>query len=154
MHLLRVCASQSQHSGHPLHAPQVQLLQKESLAWRYWCRCQVSGLDHWRCWCPYPWCPQGWGKPSSPLFLCLLWMPSLQHCFFSPAAWQKGRKWERNARKKVNRLTSDVIHLIKSVNTPQKRVNLSLTPDSDTNWSTNCHLRGSSEELEKWKKAI
>lgn len=24
---------------------------------------------------------------------------------------------------------------------------LGLTPDSDTNWSTNCHFRGSSEEL-------
>lgn len=32
----------------------------------------------------------------------------------------------------------------------RKKVNLSLTPDSDTNWSTNCHLRGSSDELEKW----
>lgn len=30
----------------------------------------------------------------------------------------------------------------------RKKVNPSLTPDSDTNWSTNCHLRSSSDELE------
>ena len=27
-----------------------------------------------------------------------------------------------------------------------------LTPDSDTNWSTNCHLRGSAEDLPKTER--
>lgn len=124
---------------HLLSSPLVQLQQTETRVWRCWCICQVSGWDHCWCWCRHPWRQPGWEKPSSPWFLCLRWTPSQQRCSFSPesktqAKWKKG--W------KCCQMGCSFKNLINIY------IEMFLTPDSDTYRSTNCHLRGSSDELQ------